>query len=380
MEKLKTLFDLFNEELSIFPSSGAYGYTSIEEFITDDEKSAKFINNLNYGDNTLFDDIIVQEISYGRARHSAISLFLGLVLGKFKNLFGNCAAVLNDDNEDYKLFGEPYINYKLWMLTSINHDYGYHSSYIFKKISIEDLNLKYNLFNDEDNYDYRPLINYSNKYFKVLKNDYKQIIKYYEYSQRYHEKYSHDEKNDHGILGAVLLYDRISKKHYNNVKNHEKSMNYFNDDFGLNDILFYKTACLTIAQHNIYKSNSLEADEFYGADLKHLHHNSKYLIDSKHTLLYLLSLVDTIECVKLFSKSEAKSKYFETLTVLKNVELLVNENEIIIDFSMLYNKIKKDKEELLDKLLDHMSNIKKLETWTSYKITDISETKFKISE
>ena len=49
MEKLKTLFELFNEELSIFPSSGAYGYTSIEEFITDDEKSEPNpINTISY--------------------------------------------------------------------------------------------------------------------------------------------------------------------------------------------------------------------------------------------------------------------------------------------------------------------------------------------
>lgn len=378
MEKFKSLFELFNEELSIFPGAGAYGYTSIEDFITDDIKTAQFINNLNYGDNTVFNDIIIQEISQGRARHSAISLFLGLVLGKFKSLFGNCAAVLNEDNEDYKLFGEPYINYKLWMITAINHDYGYHSKYILKKVSIDDLNLKFNLFEDIEYYNYLPLINYSNKYFKVLKNNYNQIKKYYEYSQKYHEIHCCEEKNDHGILGAILLYDRVNKKHYNKFKEYEKSMNYFSNDFGMNDILLYKTACLTIAQHNIYKSDSLEADKLYGSELSHLYHDSGYIIDETYTLLYLLSLVDTVECVKVFSKDETKSKYFETLTVLKNIEVSVDEKEILIDFSKLYEKIKKDKIELLKKLDKHILNIKRLEEWTTLKVAKVTPTLLKI--
>lgn len=378
MQNLKSLFELFNEELSTFPSSGIYGYTSIVDFITDDKKSAIFINNLNYGDNTLFSDIIIQEISHGRARHSAISLFLGLVLGKFKNLFVNCSSVLNDNNKDYFIFGEPYINYKLWMITAINHDYGYHSRYIFKKVSISDLNLKFQLFDDKEYYNYLPLINYSNKYHKVLKNNYTQIKKYYKYSQKYHEIHLSDEKNDHGILGALLLYDRVNKKHFNKVCDYKKNVNYFGNDFGMNDILFYKTACLTIAQHNIYKSKSSETDKLYGSELSYLHHNSGYVIDDTYTLLYLLSLVDTVECVKLFSRDETKSKYFETLTVLKNIEVSVNEKEILIDFSKLYEKIKKDKIELLEKLNKHIQNIKRLEDWTTLNVSELSPTLLRI--
>ena len=385
MGELQTLFELFNEELSTFPSTGTYGYSSIEEFITDDKKSAEFINDLNYGEKTIFNDVIEHDISYGRARHSVISLFLGLVLGKFQNLFGNCSSVLNDETIEYLQYGEFYINYKLWMLTAINHDYGYHSKYILNKISIDDLHLNYNLFNDEENYGYLPLIDYSSKYLKVLKNNYYQIKKYYEYSQRYHEKNilmgkNDEEKNDHGILGALLLYDRVNKKNYNTCKEYKKNINNFSDDFGYNDMLFYKTACLTIAQHNIYKSGSLEADELYGPDLKHLYHNSEYLIDSEHTLLYLLSLVDTIECVKVFSKSETKSKYFETLTVLKNVKLSVSKNEIIIDFSMLYKKIEEDKIELLKILEDHIYKIKDLKTWTNLVVTEESKTRLRITK
>lgn len=378
MGELKSLFELFNEELSNFPSSGAYGYNSIEDFITDDKKSAKFINDLNYGENTLFNDIELHKISHGRARHSVIALFLGLVLKKFKNLFGNCASVLNDDNLDYLVFGEPYINYKLWMITSINHDYGYHSKHIFLKKSIDDLNLKFKLFDDNQNYCYEPLINYSSKYFKVLKNSYNQIINYYEYSQKYHELNFDEEKNDHGILGALLLYDRVNRIHYKKFNNYEKNLNYFSDDFGMNDILFYKTVCLTIAQHNIYKSKTEETDKLYGLELSHLHHNSGYKIDSKYTLLYFLSLVDTLECVKVFSKYEAKTKYFETLTILKNVEVSVDENEILIDFSKLYEKIKIDKIEMLEKFNHHIESIKSLKEWTTLKVDDLSHKMLRI--
>lgn len=378
MHHFKSLFELFNEELLKFTYTESYKYKSIEEFITDDKKSAQFINCLNYGDKNLLDDIRDYPISQGRARHSVISFFLGLVLGKFKKLLGNCTSVLNDDNAEYLSINEPYLIYKLWMITAINHDYGYHSNRILNKISLESLDIKYDLFDDQQDFGYYPLINYSSKYPKVLLNDYEQIKNYYKYSQIYHELKGDEEKNDHGILGATLLYDKVIRKNINTLKDYESNMNNFADDFGFKDILFYKTACLTIAQHNIYKSDKPEMDSLYGPNLEHLHYGSGYSVDEKYVLLYLLSLVDTVECVKLFSRSEGNSRHFETLTVLKNILVSVSEDEILIDFTKLYDKIQNEKIELLNILNKHMSNIMDLKNWTSFNVQDITPALVKI--
>lgn len=378
MEEQKTLYELFNEQLSLFPNNKSYPYKSIEEFIFDDEKSVKFINRLNYGENTMYNDVIKNDISQGRARHSIISLFLGLILGKFKKLFENCSSILKKNDNDLSSY-EKYLNFKLWMITAINHDYGYHSRYVLENVPIERLPIKYDLFDDKINFNYIPLMDYSSKYSHVLKNNYNQIKEYYIYSQKFHNKNNDIERNDHGILGALLLYDRVNRKYANQFNECVINKNYINENFQSIDMLLYKTACLTIAQHNIYKSKCEENDELYGPKLSHLYYNSKYVIDEKYVLLYLLTLVDTIECVKLFSKSESETKYFETLTILKNIELLVKDDEITIDFSKLYNKIKKDKEELIKKIIKHMDNIKDLSSWTTFNVIKISDTVLKIT-
>ena len=68
--------------------------------------------------------------------------------------------------------------------------------------------------------------------------------------------------------------------------------------------------------------------------------------------LFIWSIILIIFGILCHAKDETKSKYFETLTVLKNIEVSVDEKEILIDFSKLYEKIKKDKIELLKKRIN----------------------------
>lgn len=360
-KNFKTLLEIFNEELQQLPFK--ITFDKIESFITADKKSAEFINTINFGDNTLFENLEYKKISQCRARHSAISFLMGIAIGKFKNILNKCSTVLTYDINCLQL-NKKDINYRLWMVTSINHDYGYYSNYLSKKINISDLNISYYLLNGESNLDYIPLTNYSEKYKHVLKNNYDQIIAYYEYSQRYHEKnQDSEEKNDHGILGALLVYDRVLR--------HSLIKEKIGCD--MYDILLYKTACLTIAQHNIFKSNSKDTDKLYGEKLAHLYHDSNYMIDNNYVLLYLLSIVDTLECVKTFSKSENQTNYFETVTILKNVEIDVTDDCITINFSNLYEKINNDKPELLNKIDKHIENIKGLAKWTDLKVQETED-------
>ena len=61
-------------------------------------------------------------------------------------------------------------------------------------------------------------------------------------------------------------------------------------------------------------------------------------VTEDNPLLLLLGLVDTIECTKRFSQSSNPKKYFLPRTVLENILIEVNENEIILDYRPLEEK------------------------------------------
>ncbi len=211
---MKSLLELLNIELEHFPNYKRVGYSSVLELITDDEVAAEFINHLNYEDKKVFELKNTIPISQGRARHSVISFLLGLVIGKFKGLFGSLSSAFNDNTVQYiEEISEPYIEYWLWMLVSTNHDYGYYSKYVSQKIDLSDIEVKYDLFYDDNSIPYEPLHNFEEKYPKVLKLPYEKIKKYFDYSKFYHEKEGdHEELCDHGILGGVLIYDKAVSK------------------------------------------------------------------------------------------------------------------------------------------------------------------------
>lgn len=67
--------------------------------------------------------------------------------------------------------------------------------------------------------------------------------------------------------------------------------------------LLYKTACLIAAQHNIFKSENLESDTTYKEyGLNSLLSTTPIAVSNANPLLYLLSVVDTIECSKRYEK------------------------------------------------------------------------------
>lgn len=369
---MKSLLELLNIELEQFPNYKSVGCSNVLELITDDEAAAKFINHLNYEDEEVFEFKNTIPISQGRARHSVISFLLGLVIGKFKGLFGSLSSAFNDNTVQYiEEINEPYIEYWLWMLVSTNHDYGYYSKYVSQKIDLSDIEVKYDLFYDDNSIPYEPLHNFEEKYPKVLKLPYEKIKNYFDYSKFYHEKEGdHEELCDHGILGGVLIYDKAVSKIASSLTDKEikYSMSDMNRPNSVKDILFYKAICLTIAQHNIFKSSSDKKDEDYknyGLDI--LCYDSDYFIDVDTPILALLTLVDTIECVKRFSRAENDESYLTANTVLSSIKLSVSENEIILDFSDLKDRIKKKgNEDLTHKFEEYKNGILRMETWTKF--------------
>ena len=103
--------------------------------------------------------------------------------------------------------------------------------------------------------------------------------------------------------------------------------------------------------------------------------DSDFVIESSHTLLLLLSLVDTIECVKKYSKQENGDKYLQSITVLKNIMVDVSADELVVDYSKLAERELKitKKNEICGRIV---ANVYDLRKWTCF---DVSEQGYKMT-
>lgn len=376
--ELQSLYDAYNEQLLHLPDNTII-YKNISEFIENDIQSAEFINKVVFNDKLMY---LTNVVAQGRARHSVISYFLGLVIGDFCGLFGNCSSIFDCNNLEHLQINEPYINYRLWLITSTNHDYGYFSQYV--KTGYDLKRVKYNLLSDND-YGLSIITNVSRKYPKIFKNTYEDINNYYLYSQYFNQNGKDDkfEKCDHGILGGVLLFNKIFPKIKSKIINTESvnfSLSYMNRPYIVNDVLFYKAACLTICQHNIFKSDGKSETEnnYKKYHLEHLLKQSGYSVGLDTPLLALLSLVDTIECIKSFSKKDGKKTGLRTKTILKNIKIGVTKDEILLDYTDLYTYITQDKDRksVLDECI---GKIESLPTWTDFKVKHINNDLYRLS-
>ena len=355
---MKTLKELMEIELSKIPY---VSFSQIEEFITDDKRSASFISSITDGlqYNVPDDNNALYMVAQVRARHSAISFLLGLSFMKFGKLYENVGTAIDSDGKD--------INYRLWLMTSLNHDRAYSS----ERLMDHSLNIKktYQPYLLDTNYNdetLSPLDNFEMNYPTYYAYSSKTIEAYDAYSRGYHTRRSKInselERIDHGILGGAILFQEM-------VKKYRKS--------NLSDpceLLIIKASGVSIAQHNIYKSPNKEIDKYYESIgcLEQLFSTSDYRITKETPLLLLLSLVDTIECVKRFSKGNNSSSSLETLTVLKAVKADVTAEELTLDFSSLREAIleKRNSDKLLDEFNKHLNAIKTINTWTEVEVDD----------
>lgn len=382
MNKMKNLLELFNQEIIDFPNINKGNFLKVEKFITSDSECAQFINNLLFDEPKPIYPNKSLQITNGRARHSVISFLLGLCIKNFCGLFGKFSSALNDDNPLYLEFGEPYIDYWLWLITATNHDYGYFSKYLNTDTCLSELEVKYNLFDDKSYFKMIYLKDFEKKYVGILKNNYAQINDYFEFSKFYHLKHGDNEKCDHGILGAYLLFDKLVKSVDNfSIKKIDYSLSFMNRNKSLKDILLYKSACLTIAQHNIYKSLDSKDDvDYLKYNLAHLTSNSNYYLDIDTPILTLLSLVDTLECIKAFSRAENKKNYIQTVTILKNIKMAVSKHEILVDYNDLFEEVNKRNDKNIQRIFDsYIESIKCLNFWTKFIVEEKTPNIIKIT-
>ncbi len=275
------------------------------------------------------------------------------------------------------ILGQSDTAFKLWLMTSLNHDRGYTSAYITQGELDYNKKFKYHLLSDVCK-EVLELDEFDKKYPDSMAYTYQEIGGYDRYARIYHKADSDGRRLDHGILGGMILFDTLIKKH---IKFPQNSI----------DPLIIKTSALAIAQHNIFKSSGKKSDEIYiDYGLVRLISTSDFVIEKNYALLLLLGLVDTIECVKKYSKKENEQNSMNTKTVLKNVMIGVSQTTIDIDYSALSER------ELRTRGSDDIcrsvvQNVIDLNRWTCFKVSsegckttinlhmDINETNSKIS-
>lgn len=331
-KNFKTLKELIDEELHKLEIPN--GFQSIEDFITDGQKSTEFIRTILNDESFAIPDKSedLYEIAEMRARHSAVTFLVGLAIKQFGGLFDKIPAILNTQDNASAMH--------MWLITSLYHDKAYESKYI--KRTNFDITKKFAPFLLTDNTtapQMDGLNNFSVRYPNTLAYTYDTILAYDRYAIHYHQRHGSEEKRDHGILGGVMMFSKLADKAIKEKRE--------------NELPIIKSCSLAVAQHNIFKADKKYDDDYRDYGLEVLLSTSRFRIAKEKTLVLFLSLVDTIECVKKFSKSQNISKYFETLTTLKQVKMAVNEERIEIDLSELANEIRKKKSRELEESLEN---------------------------
>lgn len=333
--------------------------TSFDELMSDEKKCIDFIVKTNEFES----DSSTLIYNKYRAKHIVVTFLLGV-------------GLMN--NFHLKESIESNIRYNtIWLQTSMLHDYGYFLTE-FKKndLTIDDLTFKHNLLTDIYNDDYFNTLNglSTSGYSMYFPYSYDEIKKYFEYKKKYFE----NEPIDHGILGGCVAFS----KYCDGVIKLDKSV------FKNNGIHHYpsweinrqqKIACYTAAAHNIFKS-SKDDDKYLEFGLDGLLSISPKRITSTHKLLMLLSLVDTVECSKRFSKKESPDSFLQQKTILKNIEISIGAKELSIDYSGLFNiiSLKEKNIDLMKQFEYQIDSVSSIDTWTDFKANKLNDYGFKI--
>ena len=360
---MASLYELINAELE---KNKSITYNRLDEFITDDKRSAEFIMSLSEGLKFSMPDESTElyRVAQSRARHSAIVCLFGQLI--ISNITG-----FNAESKREELFDN------IWLLAALNHDIGYtlkgliNASIDYKK------EFRYYLLQDQYNTDELQVLNdFSKRYGQYFAYTYEEIESYDQYARNYHSKNPDDvEKVDHGILGGVYLFN-------------QKIGRCIKDSKPAADYIITKAAAITVAQHNLYKSPNEKIDKFYPADLKKLHSTSTFRISKETPVLLLLSLIDTVDCVKRFSKKNTPGSSLESISVLKGIDVTFDNNSAVISFQELSNRIAAKEKELAKKggsgtgirkiLDDHMRGVMSLNDWTTYKVERVGDYEFRL--
>ena len=322
-----------------------------KDFINDDKKCIELISSvLEFPIETIF-------INRHRASHIIVTWILGV---GFSN-FVKGSTVLTGLSNLYET--------RLWLQTAMVHDYGYFCREIKSCLPLETLTKDYDLLTDVYSVQALKCLNglSLNSEFKCFFSySYQEIKNYYAYIQSVHKNVMKDfeDVSDHGIVGGCKAFSKYCK-HIISLKN--------KIDYNSSDVItkIQKISCLIAASHNIFKSNGDSDKAYIEAGLEDLTSTSAIRVTRKNFFLALLSLVDTVECTKRFSKKDNPHEYLLQSTILSYVDINVENKVIQIDFSRLDNFIAKERrsDQMRQKLKKHIEAIAGLDSWTDFYAT-----------
>ena len=362
MEKnTETLYALMEKQLRSLDVPDEY--RSLEKFIENDDTCVAFIQYVLHDDEFTEPEpgSDIYKFAKARARHSVITFLMGLVLTDFAGItqdISESVAELSKQRNVKK--NNSYL--KAWMITSLYHDKGYYSKHLCNdKLDYQETFKHYLLTDYYSNQSLLCLNNFAKVHRSFSAHSYEQITYYDQYARRYHaKKIDNVERLDHGILGGILVFNDLVRKAIQTQK--------YDMDF-----LLAKACCLTIAQHNIYKSSSVTKDKEYPAELSYLYYESPFRIKKDTPLLLFLCLVDTLECVKKFSKEENEKSSLQAKTVLSSITLSVSKDEICINLSELHKRIDGKKNPTFSKTYEKYQNsVTRLHTWTALEAVSLN--------
>lgn len=260
-----------------------------------------------------------------RAGHTISTFLLGL---KIADSFGLEIFIREDNNMNFKYY---------WFLACLYHDVGYvfENKKDFEKLNIvqkdgieglqEVCGIKY--------IHERVFITYSKERIEL-------------YLKKRSETENEQGKLDHGIVGGLLLYDKLRRQFETAWKkrtNHNDTREsfYFKDECNDRDLHLsnkhydaYAKAANAIIAHNIWKSTLLRYMETYQESRKNTAKKIKR-INIDDNLCFILSLADTLEPLKRkFSDLDFIS--IGTIDYNQGIELQIN----IDAYNELYQNVK----------------------------------------
>lgn len=352
--KAKSLYKLMDEELHKLNISSEF--QSIDDFIGNDSTCAAFIRAILNDDEYEIPDqnSDIYEFAKTRAQHSVITFLIGLIFSKFAGIAADIMETMSFISSNEK---NAQLNFlRPWLITSLYHDKGYYSEHLKNSKLDYRKTFKYYLFTDiYSEPELELFAGFSELHKDIFAHTYDQMLSYDQYARNYHTSEKNaGERLDHGILGGIIVFNDLVRKA---LKIQKENI----------DLRLAKACCLTIAQHNIFKSDSAERDKEYPDELFYLYHDSPFRIRTDTPLLLFLCLVDTFESVKKFSKGENEKTFLQTKTVLSSIYVTVSEDTIVVDYSKLHEKVNEKNSSKFSQIYDSYHNgVMSLHNWTAF--------------
>ena len=333
-----SMFSIYEEiyhEVSSWNASSCYipRFTIYELFSDDGETAQKFV--AEYLRKLDKERIIKNSKDYlldsFNSVHTLSAFFFGIFLKKALNItMPRLPKMYERDENNFAYF---------WMLACLCHDV----ARSIEKSSIKSI---------EDFY----TKNYIRYKFLCKTNDRKLFEAYLNYWIS--EEREDEQKADHGILGAIILYDAMMKR-FNNAKRSKcKKVDADGSGFTFGGLHFSENfqnnmfmAANSIAHHDIWRVNPNSTDErdkvrlkdYPGTELECLiakDDSCKIFIDKSSSIvksdidsgfLFLLALTDSLEPIKASDSREISD-------IINTIKVSVLDNTITFECGKYYNK------------------------------------------